>query len=69
MIQLKSRGKDKAREIISQREIEEGTDQNSKPLAFMTESVLPFYYKRIKSAYIAYIQGTVVTSNCDFYLG
>ena len=45
MIQLKSRGKDRAREIISQREIEEGTDQNSKPPAVMTESVFPIFRK------------------------
>lgn len=45
MIQLKSRGKDRAREIISQREIEEGIDQNSKPPAFMTERVFPFSRK------------------------
>lgn len=45
MIQLKSRGKDRVREIISQREIEEGTDQNCKPPAFMSASVFPFSRK------------------------
>lgn len=39
MIHLKSRGEDRAREIISQREIEEGTDQNCKPPVLMTVSI------------------------------
>lgn len=45
MLHLKSRGKDRARERISQREIEEGTDQNCKPPALMTVSVFPFSRK------------------------
>lgn len=45
MIHLKSRGEDRAREIISQREIEEGTDQNCKPPALMTVSVFLFSRK------------------------